>query len=98
MAAERFGGGLFDTVYDDTPHIKLHNPVCEKCHMKKSFQHCVERVQCVGWDCDKCIVMIKGIDFDALLRRVDELERWILRYELKHHMIDSVAKLIVDKL
>lgn len=89
---------MFDTMYSDTPHIRLHSPVCHKCQAKKRFQWCVERVQTVGWDCDKSIVVIKGVDFDSLLKRVDELEAWIIRYELKNHMIDSVAKLITDKL
>lgn len=78
------GGGVFDTAHVKRKRAMYEESLCKHCKMKKAFRYCTPMQCTIGSECEKNVVLIKGVDFVSVLQRLDAIERYIAQHELEH--------------
>jgi hypothetical protein len=101
--------GLFEILTDsvtETPTIEYlgdaipavvedSDKPCDKCTYNKRSRYCCSTTTKIGNDCSNCTVLIKGYDIDALVKRIRDLEEYIVARELERQVPKLPSELAV---
>lgn len=63
--------------------VPQEEPPCENCKANKRERYCCDTVTRIGTDCKKSKLLINGIDFNDILKRLSDLEKYVVSVELE---------------
>jgi hypothetical protein len=100
--------GLFEILADtvtDNDHdiagevlssaVEESDKPCDKCTYNRRARYCCNTTTKIGNDCSNCTVLIKGYDIDALVKRIRDLEEYIVARELERQIPKLPSELAV---